>query len=237
MPLLLGIDIETTGLEIGKDSVTEIGWAVWDTEKRALCSLHSHFVTLPPGVVYSKELAVLTGFDADILDRYGKPLSTVLSLLGVEQFDYFCAHNGLRFDKPFLQAVCESGGMAKMFFDTRPWIDTKIDLPLTYKPKSTALVYMAADHGFLNPFPHRALFDCLTMFKVLSQYDIDKVIQSAMSPMVRLVAKVSYDGRQLAKDAGFFWDAEKKTWFIECRGIKSAEIIERCPFPVTSTAI
>lgn len=227
---ILGIDLETTGLDTQKDHITEIAWALWDTEMKAIVHMESHFVTLPDGVVYSPELAKLTGFNADVVKEFGIGLDYALDhlhdLMLSCNVNFFCAHNGLNFDKPFLLSVCErsSFSRSKAMFEKVPWIDTKIDLPLSYTPKSTSLSYMAADHGFLNPFAHRALFDVVTMLKILSQYDEKVVTENAVHPMVRLVAKVSYDNRQMARDAGFSWDGERKEWFMSVRENRAKEI-------------
>ena len=97
-------------------------------------------------------------------------------------------------------------------------IDTVMDLPLDRaKFKSMKLPYLAADHGFVNPFPHRALFDVLTMFKIASQYDLDEILKLARSPRIIIRAVVSFDEKQKAKDAGFYLDGASKSWLLEAK--------------------
>src|SRR5690606_9794451 len=101
----------------------------------------------------------------------------------------------------------------------KPWIDTKCDIP--QKGKSSSLVYMAADHGFVNPFPHRALHDVFTMLKLAGHYDLDEALQLARSPYITLVAEVSFDDRDKAKSAGFHWDPKRKLWTQRVRAKKA----------------
>ena len=51
------------------------------------------------------------------------------------------------------------------------------------KIKTRSLPYLAADHGFLNPFPHRALFDVMTMIQIAGMYDINEILKYADSPI------------------------------------------------------
>ena len=68
------------------------------------------------------------------------------------------------------------------------------------------LKYMAADFGFINPFPHRAQYDVLTMLKVLSHFDIYKVLELSKVPMIVISARVDYDDKQKAKDRKYSWE-------------------------------
>ena len=40
-------------------------------------------------------------------------------------------------------------------------------------------------HGFLNPFPHRAVTDVMSMLKIASQYDLDRMADLAKLPHCR----------------------------------------------------
>ncbi len=94
-----------------------------------------------------------------------------------------------------------------------PVIDTMIDLPFDEKIHgSKKLTHLAATHGFLNPFPHRAVFDVLTMLKMASYYDLKTILARNASPTVTVVARVSFDDKDKAKALGFHWEATSKTW-------------------------
>ena len=89
------------------------------------------------------------------------------------------------------------------------------------------LLYLAAYQGFINPFAHRAVFDALTMLRILSCYGIRRVVEVAKSPQVTIKANVSYEERQLAKDARFHWDADSKSWLLDIKEI----LLENKEFP------
>jgi len=42
--------------------------------------------------------------------------------------------------------------------------------------------------------------------------NLEEMITQASRPKAMFVAMVSYDDRQLAKDAGFKWDGQSKQW-------------------------
>lgn len=85
------------------------------------------------------------------------------------------------------------------------------DIPWPSQPDSTKLKYVASDHGLINPFSHRAIFDVLTMLKVLSCYDLAEVLKHKNKPDIIIRAVVPHPkndggvGKDKAKLAGFRW--------------------------------
>lgn len=212
MPLLLGLDFETTGVEPDKCRIVEVGLAVYDASAGKLLDMLDVLVKvedlLPDEV---KTIVDISGLSLEDLSRRGLHPTEALSVLSgyLQAVDYVVAHNGNLFDKPLLAAE-----FARHRIDpvVRPWIDTTVDLPYPEKIGTRKLVYLAAEHGFVNPFPHRALSDVLTMLRVLGQYPIDSVIASAQQPTLTVQALTPYDQRDLAKEAGFYWKPERRAW-------------------------
>src|SRR5208282_4762391 len=110
----------------------------------------------------------------------------------------------------------------------------KADLEVPER-NSTRLTYMAADHAFLNPFPHRAMFDVMTMLKILDNYDIGKVMELAKSPTVTVKAIVSFDQKDLARNRGYHAQYETnrdgsrgkfKHWSMSVKAIKLDQVRE-----------
>lgn len=205
--LILGKDYETTGLEPEKHSVTEAGMVLWDTDLRAPIKVMGFLVDPGPDAIWDPEVLNMTGITPELCAKYGYPSERALKqiLSWYQAADVACAHNGTRFDRKFFNAWCKKYG-----YDPQPeklWIDTNTDIELPYPNKmSRKLTYMAADHQFLNPFPHRAVFDVMTMFKVLDNYDLDRVLFLAKQPNLDIEALVSYDDRELAKVRGYRWN-------------------------------
>jgi DNA polymerase-3 subunit epsilon len=211
---LLGLDFETTGLDPATDVVIEVGAVLWDTDRKCPLVIDNFFIDWAgDGPQVSKETVKITGITQRDLSEFGIKAPEAYSRLlnQIRMSEAIVAHNGKAFDQLFWNAWTK-----KLHKDTDPtepiWIDTMIDLNYSEGMSSRKLTYLAADHGFLNPFAHRAVFDVFTMLRVLSNYDIQEVLFSANQPIVLVQALVSYNDRELAKERGFRWDPEKKAW-------------------------
>lgn len=208
--LVLGLDFETDSLDTVNGSITEVGAVLWDT------------LINKPLVIYNKlirqskpltpEIVKLTGLTDDILAKYGEDPYHVLAGLGevMTKADHVVAHNGTNFDKPFYHNNC-----ARIDLDPleKHWVDTSVDIPYPDNISTRKLVHLAAEHGFVNPFAHRAVFDVLTMLAVCAKYDWPQVIALSKEENVRLIANVSYADNNKAKERGYRWDATRKQWY------------------------
>lgn len=221
--LLCGFDAETTGLQVNSDRIIEVGAVLWDTDRKAPLRLLSHFIYPPENVVVSEEITKITGIELIDLERWGHTPCEGFGILFdfMKDADVMVAHNGTAFDKPFLEAEAARNNLA----DEMPqlhWLDTSIDIPFPESIKTRKLTHLAAEHGFVNPFAHRALSDVLTMLKVLALYDINEVLRVSKEPNIILVAKIKKpwediapEGRKevdKAKARGFRWDGDRKRW-------------------------
>lgn len=214
--LLLGIDVETTGINQETDRVIEIGAVLWDTELGQPVKLLSELVLETPDMTLPTLIEELTGISTPMLHRFGKaPSDLLFAQLDemIAESDACVAHNA-SFDKGFMTKFYERNGKQ---FPAKTWICTLNDVDYPASIRSRSLIYLAATHGFVNPFSHRALTDVLSMFKVLSFYDIPATLENSQSPRLELVANVSYDNRGLAKDMGFRWDGAAKKWKKQIR--------------------
>lgn len=218
--LILGGDFETSGLSPEKNAVTEVGMVLWETDLRAPVKVMGYLVDPWAGAEWDPVTQAINGITPELCSKFGYPDERALKqfILWYQMADYACFHNGTRFDRLFFNAWC-----ARYGYDPdldKVWIDTNTDIELgeLEHKMSRKLTYMAADHQFLNPFPHRAVFDVMTMFKVLGDYDLDRVIFLAKQPNVTIQALVSYDDRELAKARGYRWNEDprnpsgKKIW-------------------------
>jgi DNA polymerase-3 subunit epsilon len=231
--LILGKDYETTGLDPEVHSVTEAGLVVWDTDLRAPIKVMGFLVDPGPNAVWDPVTTKITGITPELCSKYGYPDERALKqiIAWYSGVDVICAHNGTRFDHLFFDAWCKRYGFAP---EPKLWIDTNTDIELgelDFK-KSRKLTYMAADHQFLNPFPHRAVFDVMTMLKVLDNYDLDRVLFLAKQPVVDVQALVSYDDRELAKARGYRWYPEQKLWVMTMKECFVEKEKESAGFPI-----
>lgn len=199
------VDVETTGLDAEAGEIIELAVLSLCSKTKQLITMSS-FLIKPKKNKISKEIESVTGITQDMIDRHGVDKDFKDNYIKdlISNCDYLCAHNAT-FDRSFIENTYGDIG--------KPWIDTLTDLPLkAYSGGSKRLTYLATDHGFVNPFPHRALPDVLTMARILMEYDIEEVIKRAESPLCRLIASVSFNDREKPKKAGFTWEPKIKKW-------------------------
>lgn len=208
---ILGLDFETTGLDFTTDRITEIGAVLWDTEAGKPLVLFNHLVKHDDAPPITDEITALTGITQAMIDAYGAHIEKLIpALLNlIAKAGAIVAHNGTGFDRPMLEAQMKR--LNRAMPDTL-WIDTSTDVPYPPQIKTRKLVHLAAEHGFLNPFAHRALFDVLTMLTILQRYDVAAVLETAKLPNLTVIALVSYDDREKARARGYRWHGETKTW-------------------------
>lgn len=237
--LLLGIDLETGGTFNGTletNFITEIGIVLWDTEFSQPVDLLS--VLLKPDQPVSPESAEYTGISNEMLKSHGRPadirtLQPIAKLM--KKADYVVAHNGREFDRPLIEAAFSKFGL-KM--PTTPWLDTHYDVDYPRNCVNRNLIYLAGFHGMVNPFSHRAVTDVLTMFAILTRYDIQQVIANSQRKWLIVQANVSYDEREKAKEKGFRWQSDggktyEKCWVKRLREDQMTTLQSDCNFNLT----
>lgn len=224
--IVLGVDLETTGLDVGQCEIIEIGAVLWDWRRHRPVKIFSELIHCE--VPIPTEISALTGIDAQDVELWGVPLLDGLVAVHdlAQQAQFLVGHNGLQFDRLFFERAWIQHPSTRVHLE---WIDTTCDLPLAKSIQTRKLSYLAAEMGFLNPFAHRSLFDVLTMLKVLSRFEPDEVLRMQSSPLKRIVAQVSYEDRELAKGQGFRWDPKQKHWYLE--GKECVLVDREYPFP------
>lgn len=209
--LILGLDFETTGFDFVKDRIIEVGAVLWETETgtpvRMLSTLIKH-ADLP---FLSPEITRLTGIHQAMLDQHGMlPRRAFADLLSMaESATALAAHNGSRLDQPMFEAELERLDMSML---PLPWIDTMLDVPFPRHIATRKLAYLGAEHGFLNPFSHRAVFDVLTMFKILAAYPMGPMLDSARQPIVMCVAVGMDEFAEEPRKRGYHWRKGQRRW-------------------------
>jgi DNA polymerase-3 subunit epsilon len=217
--LLLGLDLECSSLDPKTGKILEVGYCLKKVNEDRPWLLKSEFV-------YSKswgddfiphEATLVNGIFPDHCKRFGRPLATIAKeindLIKKHKVDYIVCHNAA-FDIPYYLHHVEDLSVDHWEdFKATPVICTMTHVP--YEPSITtrSLSFLAASKGFLNPFPHSALSDVLTMFKVLDCYDINKVVEISKEPSAVYQAMVGFNDREKAKKLSFRWcELEGKTY-------------------------
>jgi DNA polymerase-3 subunit epsilon len=222
---ILGVDFETTGLSWQDDRIIEVGAVLYDWQTETPLRLYSQLVN--PGRPLPAAIVALTGITDELIATYGQNQESALYALIqlIEQSDFVMAHNGSEFDKLFFDSwiaqVENAGGSVGTGWE-RPWLDTRCDIVFPEAVTTRNLKFLAAEHGFLNPFAHRAVFDVLTMLKVARQYPLEAIVARSKEPTLYIQAVVSFDDKDKAKARGYFWCAPRKIWW---RSIKQSDYV------------
>lgn len=231
---ILGIDLEginedliESGTNLSIDRVIEIGAVLWDTKFNAPVAILSEIIDENDRLPITEELEELTGLSEELIKEWGKKGQDIKNVLIqltalIEKADCLMSHNARGYDCPMLTEMFKR---YKLPFPDRTWIDsvTDIEYPTRFFHKS--LMNLEHYHGFINPFPHRAFSDVLSMLKIASNYPWDRMQKLADSPRVNIVAKCSAPNWKNKEDvdrfqkiksrisrAKFRWDPTDKIW-------------------------
>jgi DNA polymerase-3 subunit epsilon len=213
MSRVLGLDLETTGLDVTKDRILEIGAIIYDTKEKVPLAMLSEMINpmelVPPEI--TPEYVSPTGLKGEHILEFGESICLTLRQIEAMIIRHkpvaLVGHNIVGYDLPLLKHELERvRPMDCPNLLALPLIDTRHDLPFEKEPSSRRLSHLISDHGFLNPFPHRAVFDVMACLKLMSHYDFEEVLAQSKIPWVTMRAFVSYDDRQKAKDLRYSWE-------------------------------
>lgn len=251
---ILGLDFETTGLDLENDRITEAGAVLWETDTNTPLKFFHHYVLPDAGMrarftpETTEMMARLCGITPAMLEEFGVSPNLVLSdlsaLCDIYGVKVIVTHNGNGYDKPLLLNELKRHALHGTPMESLHWVDTKQDLPHRKPPESNKLKHLALDNGFINPFAHRAIFDVLTMLKVLATFDIEEVITYSKIPSKVIRAVVPHPkqdqgkGKDFAKANGYRWQEIDYKVYDLCwvKKIKEdqldAEKARLAPYPV-----
>ncbi len=230
--LIAVFDFETTGLDRLQDRVLEVGALLYTTTQKRVMMAEQFFVD--NDVAIPAEATDCNRIKKPMIDKFGLTSPDGLARLQnyFDMADTIAGKNILEFDMLFYHNWCIREQQEQI---TKPMIDIETDLPGVVSKK---LGYMAADDGFLNPFPHAALPDAWTTLRLienrLEKPGLDAIMVRAASPRVTVKAHVSYDDNHKAKKRGYKWNSDRKVWYknmkemdLELEGKEAPFNIER----------
>jgi len=222
--IILGVDTETTGLDFENDRITELGWCLWDTERKYPLVMQNDLIK-DHGMQISPAITELTGITNEMTEAYGITLLTSLRVMHHYSYhaDIMVAHNA-KFDRGMIEAAMKR---LDLEISPKPWVCTNTDIPYPKHIQTRKLTHLCGEHGFLNPFPHRALTDVLSMLQMTSGYDWKEILEVCKSPLIVLEAQCQKpwqddapDGKKdtdRAKALGFWFDFGTKKWMKNLR--------------------
>jgi DNA polymerase-3 subunit epsilon len=231
MKRVIILDTETTG-------VTESDWIV------EIAVILYDLLAATPIITYSTLIKCTTnaaahvnGISEELLRSVPDDTSVIKSMLKylVQEADAIIAHQA-EFDKGFVLRDFNDLGFNDLGFEKLPWICSMRHIDWPNHSKSKSLVNMALSHGVPIISAHRALTDCDILARMLTRThelgcSLPDLMKTALEPRILVQAMVSYNNRQMAKDADFEWDHNPKfpkKWLKE---VREAEI-PSIPFAV-----
>src|SRR5262249_24853331 len=111
------------------------------------------------------------------------------------------------FDRAFLEASNELGALTPHWACSMRHIDWK-----KHNCGALALNYLAADNGFVNPFAHRAVFDCATTFRMIASHLDELITRSYEREYVVRAVGSPFETKDLLRQRGYRWDPEARCW-------------------------
>jgi DNA polymerase III epsilon subunit-like protein len=229
--IIASLDFETDSLDAAQGRVTEVGCVLYSTGAGRILSTDGYLINNE--IPISAEITKITGIHKNMIDLVGMGpkagLQRLLNLIDIA--DTIVGQNVIDFDLHFLENWCTRE--KEDFPKDRLVIDTYTDLPGV---EGKHLGYQAADHGFLNLFPHGAVTDCLTVVKLISMHNFEEILVRAQSPRVTIQALVNYDNNALAKARKYRWDPASKVWYKVVKEMDLDQEAKDAPFDIKRIA-
>lgn len=240
MTWLFVVDTETTGLSAETAQLCEISGTLY---RIGLCQETTGAIasvsTLMPvkfDDLMTNESEAINGITQELTasvcgfaEEYGYHKHALdLFIEMANSADYVFAFNA-EFDKAFLKTLIR----------TDKWICAMQDFDWGYPKKEHGnykLIDLALWLGIGVSTVHRAgddvrlLVECLNRYKGNFGESIDKAIVRANSLILEVQALVSYADRELAKAAGFSWNAPQKNWLKQVKECDFQEFVQTLNF-------
>ena len=218
---LLILDTETTGLDPQRDRCIEVGAVLFDVPRRSVLSQLS--LLLP---CEQNPAQAVNGIDPTLTQQpqpWQQGLQWFESLLAVA--DVVVAHNAA-FDRQWF-------GTAPLPVIEKPWLCSMEDIrwPADRHLRSNPSVRdLALAYSVPVWAAHRALTDCIYLAQVFERCsDLEHLLVQGMEPRRLYRARLSYEERHQAREAGFRWNEPVSGAWSRRLSEREAALL---PFPV-----
>ena len=214
--IVVGLDIESTGLDKVKDRPIEIGVTLWTTKYNRGLDTRALLVQ-SDGVPVTEEITGITGITQGMIDSFGYTPEEAYdeAMYFVERADAIVAFNGIRYDIPMMHQWAKR--IQKQFPD-KLIIDPSTDLPM----RSQELITMCAKMGIYYD-PHEAGADVGAMLRLMGKFDFNGVLARSKSPTVVVRSMQGRNENDKVKKHKFRWNPDRKIWW---KAVKEIDLID-----------
>jgi len=217
--IVVGLDIESTGLDKVKDRPIEVGMTLWTTNFNRGLETRSILIQ-SDGVKVTDEITEITGINQGMVDSkqswaYQPDDAFDEVMYFVDQASAIVVFNGRRFDIPMFKAWASRLGKT---WPEKPIIDLfDGDMPATSTAISPAmrgqeLITMCAKEGIYYD-AHEAGADVSAMLRLMAKRPFDMVWQRAQSPIVIVQSQQGRNENEKVKKHRFRWNPIEKIWW------------------------
>ena len=195
---LLILDTETTGLDPREHQCIEVGAVLFDVARRSVLSQVSFLLPCDHNPAQA-----VNGIDP-LLTRQQQPWSAAMACFEalVEAADLLVAHNAA-FDRQWF-------GVGALPPLQKPWLCSMEDIrwPAERQLRANPSVRdLALAYAVPVWAAHRALTDCIYLAQVFERCDdLEQLLQQGLEPRRLYRARLSYEERHKAREAGFRWN-------------------------------
>lgn len=216
---VLLVDTETTGLDPAKDRVIEVAAMLFETQCASAIESFACLIKHDSNAAES-----INRIPVSLLQEHGLSPEDVWRRFVqlAEDAECLIAHRS-DFDRAFVvRAIGDVQALEPGYCDgwspDQPWVCSKTSLRWPGGRKGDHLAHLALSLGLGVASAHRAATDVDTIARCLARaaelgMDLEAEIRRGMRPTVRVVALVSYEQRDIAKQAGFLWDDKRREWY------------------------
>lgn len=209
------VDLETTGLSCEEDRIVELGLIEFAVEGEDPPIITGMYAGLEdPGRPIPPEVSKLTGLNEKIVA--GRRIDWDLVKAHFERASIAIAHNA-SFDRGFLLRRAELSPLTIHWGCSMRHVNWE-----EHGSKARALNYLAADFGFVNPFAHRALFDCATTFRLIAPHLQELIRRSFERQFEVLAVNSPFETKDALRGRGYRWDTARRVW---------AKCVAECDLP------
>lgn len=236
MRTCLILDTETSGLNPADGAeVIEVAVQLYDIVNACPITSYARLIK-PKGPIGDEGIH---GISPMALECWGGDSEEVWSRITIlaQKADCVVAHNA-EFDRQFCPKFEYPNGLDREEYVAQgiiganneiPWLCTMNDFAWPRKLQSKSLVSLALSLGLGVASAHRAMADVDTISRVFTRCaemgcNLEEMFAHAARPKKRFIALVSYDQRDLAKQAGFAWDGDRKQWWRKMPPEDAAEL-------------